>query len=111
MIDSIIFFINFAIRASFGAFQIPSASQYSWSREEFSSAQGIQSLARGKGQQIFGTISNKLGDRKAIIWGALIYAAGLVLSAFAILTEGHQVYVFLVSFEIAGTRFGMILAH
>lgn len=107
---SIILLINFAIRASFGVFQIPIANEFGWAREEFSLALAIQNLAWGIGQPIFGAIADKLGDRKAIILGALVYAAGLVLSAFATLPEAHQVYEVLVGFGVAGTGFGVILA-
>ena len=91
-------------------FQIPIANEFGWAREEFSLALAIQNLAWGIGQPIFGAIADKLGDRKAIILGALVYAAGLVLSAFATSPEAHQVYEFLVGFGIAGTGFGVILA-
>ena len=107
---SIILLINFAIRASFGVFQIPIANEFGWAREEFSLALAIQNLAWGIGQPIFGAIADKFGDRKAIILGALVYAAGLVLSAFATLPEAHQVYEVLVGFGVAGTGFGVILA-
>ena len=110
IMGSIILLINFAIRASFGVFQIPIANEFGWAREEFSLALAIQNLAWGIGQPIFGAIADKLGDRKAIILGALVYAAGLVLSAFATLPEAHQVYEVLVGFGIAGTGFGVILA-
>ena len=110
IMGSIILLINFAIRASFGVFQIPIANEFGWAREEFSLALAIQNLAWGIGQPIFGAIADKLGDRKAIILGALVYAAGLVLSAFATSPEAHQVYEFLVGFGIAGTGFGVILA-
>ena len=110
IMGSIILLINFAIRASFGVFQIPIASEFGWAREEFSLALAIQNLAWGIGQPIFGAIADKFGDRKAIILGALVYAAGLVLSAFATLPEAHQVYEVLVGFGVAGTGFGVILA-
>ena len=91
IMGSIILLINFAIRASFGVFQIPIANEFGWAREEFSLALAIQNLAWGIGQPIFGAIADKLGDRKAIILGALVYAAGLGLSAFATPPEAHQV--------------------
>ena len=78
IMGSIILLINFAIRASFGVFQIPIANEFGWAREEFSLALAIQNLAWGIGQPIFGAIADKLGDRKAIILGALVYAAGLL---------------------------------
>jgi predicted MFS family arabinose efflux permease len=40
----------------------------------------------------------------------LIYAAGLVLSSFAVTPEAHQMLEILVGFGVAGTGFGVILA-
>ena len=105
-----IILISFAIRASFGVFQIPIATEFNWPRAEFSLAIAIQNLAWGIGQPLFGGLAEKIGDQKAIILGALTYAAGLVLSSFAVSPEAHQLYEILVGFGIAGTGFGVILA-
>ena len=106
----IVILISFAIRASFGVFQIPIAEEFGWPRSAFSLAIAIQNLFWGIGQPIFGAIAEKIGDRKAIILGALIYAAGLVLSSMAVSPAAHQFYETLVGFGIAGTGFGVILA-
>ena len=70
----------------------------------------IQNLAWGIGQPLFGAVAERFGDRKAIIAGALLYAAGLVLSSFAVTPGQHQFLEILVGFGIAGTGFGVILA-
>lgn len=101
---------GFAIRASFGIFQIPIAEQFGWLRSDFSFAIAMQNLAWGIGQPIFGALAEKFGDRKAIFLGAIIYALGLVLSSFAVTPEAHQLLEILVGFGIAGTGFGVILA-
>ena len=106
----LIIMTGFAIRASFGVFQIPIASEFNWARADFSLAIAIQNLAWGIGQPIFGAIAEKIGDRKAIIAGAVFYAAGLLLSAGATTPIAHQMYEILVGFGIAGTGFGVILA-
>ena len=106
----IIIMISFAIRASFGVFQIPIAEEFGWLRAEFSLAIAIQNLAWGIGQPIFGAIAERFGDRRAIFLGALVYAAGLVLSSFAVTPGAHQFLEILVGFGIAGTGFGVILA-
>jgi len=106
----IIIMTGFAIRASFGVFQIPIADEFGWMRTDFSLAIAIQNLAWGIGQPIFGAIAEKIGDRKAIVLGALFYAAGLLLSAGATTPLAHQFYEILVGFGIAGTGFGVILA-
>jgi len=106
----IVILVGFAVRASFGVFQIPIAEEFGWLRSEFSLAIAIQNLAWGIGQPIFGALAEKFGDRRAIFLGAVIYAAGLVLSSFAVNPEAHQMLEILVGFGIAGTGFGVILA-
>jgi MFS family permease len=106
----LVIMVSFAIRASFGMFQLPIADEFHWLRSEFSLAIAIQNLAWGIGQPIFGAIAEKLGDRRAVIMGAILYALGLVLSAYAVTPEQHQLLAILVGFGIAGTGFGVILA-
>ena len=106
----LILLTGFAIRASFGVFQIPIAEQFGWLRSEFSLAIAIQNLAWGIGQPLFAAIAEKYSDRKAIILGALTYALGLLLSSYAVTPEAHQMLEILVGFGIAGTGFGVILA-
>jgi MFS family permease len=81
---SLIVLLSMAIRSSFGLFQIPIAEEFGWLRADFSLAIAIQNLAWGIGQPIFGAIAERFGDRRAIVLGAVLYAAGLVLSSFAI---------------------------
>ena len=106
----LILMVGFAIRATFGIFQIPIAEQFGWPRAEFSLAIAIQNLAWGFGQPIFGAIAERFGDRKAIVLGAILYALGLTLSAFAVTPGAHQMLNILIGFGIAGTGFGVILA-
>ncbi|MBN8292257.1 MFS transporter [Rhodobacter sp. NTK016B] len=106
----LVIMIGFAIRASFGVFQIPIAEEFGWPRAEFSLAIAVQNLAWGIGQPLFGAVAERFGDRRAIVLGALFYAAGLVLSAFAMTPGSMQLLEILVGFGIAGTGFGVILA-
>jgi MFS family permease len=106
----VILMLGFAIRASFGVFQLPIADEFGWMRADFSLAIAIQNLAWGIGQPFFGAIAERFGDRKAIVAGALLYAAGLVLSSFAVTPGAHQFLNILIGFGIAGTGFGVILA-
>src|SRR5690554_5342518 len=105
-----IILVSFAVRASFGVFQIPIADEFGWPRAEFSLAIAIQNLTWGIGQPIFAAMAEKVGDRKAIVLGALTYALGLVLSSAAVSPIEHQIYEVLVGFGVAGTGFGVILA-
>jgi MFS family permease len=110
IVGCVIIMVSFAVRASFGVFQIPIAEEFGWLRAEFSLAIAIQNLAWGIGQPIFGAVAEKIGDRKAIIIGAVVYALGMVMSAQSSTPEAHQAYAWLVGFGVAGTGFGVILA-
>ena len=104
-----ILMLSFAIRASFGVFQIPVATEFGWPRSDFSMAIAIQNLAWGIGQPMFSAFGERFGDRKTIIIGALLYALGLVLTSYAITPGQHQALAIMVGFGIAGTGFGVIL--
>lgn len=106
----IVLVVSFAIRASFGVFQIPVAEEFGWLRAEFSLAIAIQNLAWGIGAPLFGALAEKYGDRRAIVAGAILYALGLVLSAISVTPLAHQVWNWLIGFGIAGTGFGVVLA-
>ncbi len=110
IVGCVIIIASFAIRSAFGVFQIPIAEEFGWLRAEFSLAIAIQNLAWGVGQPLFGALAEKIGDRKAIVLGAVIYALGLVLTAASTTPLEHQLYAWLVGFGIAGTGFGVILA-
>ncbi|SES96484.1 MFS transporter [Paracoccus homiensis] len=107
---SLILLINFAMRASFGVFQIPIGEEFGWPRAEFSLAIAIQNLAWGIGQPIFGALAERWGDRWSIILGAMLYSLGLILSAYATTPASMQMLEVMVGFGIAGTGFGVILA-
>ncbi len=107
---SLVLMIGFAIRASFGVFQIPIAEDFNWPRAEFSLAIAIQNLFWGIGQPLFSAIAERFGDRRAIVLGIACYAAGLVLTAASISPVMMQGVGVLVGFGIAGMGFGVILA-
>jgi MFS family permease len=107
---SIVLMLGFAIRASYGVFQIPIAEEFGWARAEFSLAIAVQNLAWGIGQPLFGALAERFGDRLAIIAGAILYAVGLSLSSLATEPWQMQSLEVLVGFGIAGTGFGVILA-
>ena len=107
---SLILLVGFAIRASFGVFQIPIEEEFGWLRVDFSLAIAIQNLAWGIGQPLFSMIAEKYGDRKAIFLGSVLYAVGLILSSYAVTPLAHQFLEILIGFGIAGMGFGVILA-
>ena len=65
----VIILVSFAVRASFGLFQLPIALEFAWPREAFSLAIALQNLFWGIGQPMFGAFAERYGDRKAILVG------------------------------------------
>ena len=106
---SLILLIGFAIRSTFGLFQIPIAEEFLWARSEFSLAIAIQNLAWGIGTPIFSAFAEKYEDRKAITIGLILYALGVFISSTASSPEAHQLLNVLIGFGIAGSGFGPIL--
>ncbi len=106
----VIALVSFAIRSAFGVFQIPVAEEFGWPRAEFSLAIAIQNLAWGFGQPVFGALAERIGDRRAIVLGAVLYALGLALTAISTTPLQYQVLEVAVGFGIAGTGFGVVLA-
>ena len=100
---SLILLIGFAIRSTFGLYQIPIAEQFLWARSEFSLAIAIQNLAWGIGTPIFSAFAEKFGDRKAVVIGILLYAIGLLISSSASSPEAHQFLNVIIGFGIAGS--------
>ena len=91
-VGCIIVLVGFAIRASFGVFQIPIQEEFGWARAEFSLAIAIQNLAWGFGAPFFGAFAEKMGDRRAIVLGSILYALGLVLTTGADTALSIQFY-------------------
>ena len=77
---SVIIRLNFAVRASYGLFQIPVATEFGWPRSDFSLAIAVQNLAWGFGQPVFGAIAERFGDRRAVV-GVIFAVVGRAASA------------------------------
>ena len=75
--------ISFGPRASAGLFQIPMTLQFGWGRDTFGLALAIQNLLWGLGAPFAGAIADRFGLVRVLCVGALLYAAGLVMMAYA----------------------------
>ena len=106
----IILMLNFGFRASMGFFLKPVSNAHGYGVEIFAFSLALQNLMWGIGQPFFGAIADKLGNVKALILGALLYAAGLALTAVASNQwELHLGAGLLFGLGIAGSGFGIVL--
>ncbi|WP_112663228.1 MFS transporter [Microvirga flavescens] len=102
--------ITFGPRASAGLFQIPMTAEFGWGRDVFSLAIAVQNLLWGVGQPFAGAIADRFGSLRVLCVGALLYALGLVVMAYAttpgVLNLGAGV---LIGFGLSGCSFNLVL--
>jgi predicted MFS family arabinose efflux permease len=67
------------IRTSFGLFTLPMTADLGLSREAWGMAMAIQNLVWGATQPFAGAIADRYGTARVIVFGLLLYAAGVVL--------------------------------
>ncbi|MBM1172617.1 MFS transporter [Microvirga arabica] len=102
--------ITFGPRASSGLFQLPMITEYGWGRDTFGFAIAIQNLLWGVGQPFAGAVADRFGALRVLCVGALLYALGLVVMAYAT-TPGvlHIGAGVLIGFGLSGCSFNLVL--
>lgn len=80
---SLIVLLVFGPRSAMGFFQLPMLSETGWDRSTFGLAMAFQNLFWGMSQPIFGALADKYGTGRVLVMSGLLYAAGLVVMAFA----------------------------
>jgi MFS family permease len=102
--------ITFGPRASSGLFQLPMITEYGWGRDTFGFAIAIQNLLWGVGQPFAGAVADRFGAFRVLCTGALLYAVGLVVMAYAT-TPGvlHLGAGVLIGFGLSGCSFNLVL--
>ena len=66
-----------------GLFMLPMLADRGWGREAFAFAAGLQTLVWGLLQPFTGWIADRYGTARVIASGCVLYAAGLMVEAFA----------------------------
>ncbi len=69
--------LGFGVRSTFGLFLDPMTEARGWDTETFALAMAIQNLLWGLGAFVAGTLADRVGPVKVIVFGALAYAAGI----------------------------------
>jgi MFS family permease len=102
---------TFGPRSTFGFFLQPMSQELGWGRDVFALAVAIQNLLNGVGQPFAGAIADRFGTLRALIGGALLYTAGLILMSYAT-TPGmlHLSVGVLIGFGLSGASFPIVLA-
>lgn len=107
---ALILFLSLGIRHGFGLFLTPMSREFGWGREVFAFALALQNLAWGLAQPFAGALADRLGARRTIVLGGLLYTVGLVLMGYAdsplSLSLGAGL---LIGIGLSGTSFSVIL--
>ena len=77
--SGLILTLAMGIRHGFGLFLQPISADMHWGRETFALALAVQNLVWGATQPFAGAIADKYGTARVIVFGLIVYAAGLVL--------------------------------
>jgi predicted MFS family arabinose efflux permease len=103
--------ICFGVRATSGLFTAPISEAHGWGREVYGFAMAMQNLIWGIAQPFVGMLADKLGPMRVVKGGAVIYALGLVLMAFAetpfVIMLGGGI---LMGLGVAMTSFAVVMA-
>ena len=75
--------VNFGVRSTFGFFTVPISEAHGWPREIFSFAVAMQNLIWGIATPIAGMLADRYGSARVLMAGAIVYALGVLLMAFA----------------------------
>ncbi|WP_425407403.1 MFS transporter [Hwanghaeella sp.] len=103
--------LGFGVRSTFGLFLDPITGARGWDTETFALAMAIQNLLWGVGAFVAGTLADRFGPVKVIVFGALSYAAGIygmtVAESSLML---HMTGGILTGIGVAFTGFALVMA-
>lgn len=102
--------VSFGVRQTFGMFLKPMAVDAGVTRQVFGLAMAVQQLVWGAAQPFVGMVADRYGSGRVVIVGALLYAAGVVLTPSA--TDALSLYLtlgVLIGLGLSGTTFSVVL--
>jgi MFS family permease len=103
--------LGFGPRAALGLFLSPMSEANGWGRDVFALALALQVLLWGAAQPVAGALADRFGPVRVLSAGAVLYAIGLWLMAYA--TSAAMLNLsagVMMGFGIAGSSFTIVLA-
>jgi MFS family permease len=102
--------VGFGPRSAMGFFLTPMSLAHGWGRDVFALALAIQMLLWGAGQPFAGAIADRFGPFKVLSAGAILYAIGLVMMAYADTPLMlHLSAGVIIGFGLAGSSFTIVI--
>lgn len=107
---SLILALSLGIRHGFGLFLPPMSAEFGWGREVFAFSIALQNLVWGLAQPFTGALADRLGAKRTIIVGGVLYAIGLALMGLADSPLSLSLSAgLLIGLGLSGTSFSVIL--
>ncbi len=102
--------VGFGPRSTLGLFLTPWSSANGYDREVFALAMAIQTLLWGAAQPFAGAVADRFGAALVLCAGAVLYALGLALMAYATTPAMlHLSAGVLIGFGLAGSSFTIVI--
>ncbi len=103
--------MSFGPRSSLGFFLTPLSNANHWGRDVFAFALALQNLLWGLGQPLAGMIADRYGTARVLCAGAVMYALGFSLMAYAGSAPALDLSAgVLIGFGLSGCSFMVLLA-
>jgi MFS family permease len=93
----LIIMIGIGTMFSSGVFLIPLQEEFGWSRAEISLASFLNWMAFGLFSFLCGTLSDRIGTRRIVVFGGATLGLGLILAGFT-----HQIWQLCLTFGLLG---------
>ncbi|MPZ56850.1 MAG: MFS transporter [Rhizobiales bacterium] len=102
--------VGFGARSGLGFFLTPISTANGWGRDVFALALALQMLLWGAGQPFAGGLADRFGAPPVLCVGAIIYASGLALMAYATTPlELHLTAGVLIGLGMSGASFTLVI--
>jgi MFS family permease len=102
--------IGFGARSGLGFFLTPISTAHGWGRDVFALALALQMLLWGAGQPFAGGLADRFGAPPVLCVGAIVYALGLALMAYASTPlELHLTAGVMIGLGMSGASFTLVI--
>jgi MFS family permease len=102
--------VGFGARSGLGFFLTPISTANGWGRDVFALALALQMLLWGAGQPFAGGLADRFGAPPVLCVGAIVYALGLALMAYASTPlELHLTAGVMIGLGMSGASFTLVI--
>ena len=105
----VVFAVSTGVRLSFGVFIDPLVEEYGWSRGGISFAYTLQFLTGIPGVLVAGRLAEKIGSRRLVMVGAIIFTIGMLLIATVTQLWQFQLYFGILIGGLGSSAFVVLL--